>query len=645
MKNLILLLIASHCASLASGQNKERSNYTHDKDLSSWVLDANVFAGGYLQQPERPVIAGKYLNGININSGNIKFNNGGAFGGQLQFGYFFGKSKKIGLGTGLLYMRQWGNLSQDAFHAEYQSTDDNGYIFRQVVSSGKINEKLRIDNFNIPVVLKFKSRLSNRWGITADAGALINIQMQSNYKTDASFDYEAIYKFENESGTPVAVYDYAVTPDKSDFLITREHFTKNNPSGNVNEYFNAKKEAGYHVGLGVKPGQQSGSARYNTPSIGFIFQPSVNYFFSDHVALNIGLHYMYQPFKNDASENYATTGKPGEYNSIVNSASKIQTQSFGGTLGVRFFLGKAGKKMNVSTAGQYAPTNCGSCDGSFTLLGLKPNKEVTVNYRHNDEESSKSFFAIADQDGKVVVNHLCAGNYSDMKATVDKRSAFIAPIELKQAQFSPMIIASTTPTAIGKCDATIKINGLNPGQTATVNYKLNGVKSVNTVTVSADHSAQLTGLCAGSFSEITVESNNCFAALNQAPLVLAEPNNPEPEMSGEDDSLSHVLFDFNKSTIRPVSYQLIDEAYSKLSADRNSYLIIDGNTDKIGSEEYNQQLSVLRANAVRDYLLAKGINSSRIQIKGSGENQPVAPNNTGAGRSKNRRAEMTIKIK
>ena len=642
MKNLIFLLIASNSISIATAQNKERKVYTHDNGLSRWVLDANLFGGAFTQQMDKSTTAKNYLNGINVNTGNLKFSNGAALGAELQIGYFFGKNKKIGLGTGLLYLRQWGNLSLDNFHAEYQSTDGNGYIFRQVVSSTNISEKIKTDNFNIPLVLKFKNRFSKHWGITADAGVLFNIKMQNNYNTNASLDYEAIYKFENESGTPIPIYDYANIPDKSDFLITKEQFTKNNPSGNLNEYFNTKRDAGYLVGLGLKPNQQSGSTNYNTVSVGFMFQPSVNYFFSDRVALNVGAFILYQPFENNAANNYTLTRKPGEYNSISNSISKIQTQSFGGNLGLRFFLGKSGRKMNVIATNELAPSNCGLCNGSFSLQGLEPNKLVTVKYKRNGKSLDNSFSGATDENGKIVLNNLCAGNYSDIKATVENRSAAVAPINLIEKKLELSLTNTTMPSAQNKCDGAINIGGLNPGQTAKINYELNELKVEQTVVVAPDGSAQFSGLCSGSFSKISIMSNNCFATLENPSIILLEA---VKEIDVPDDSLKHVLFDFNESTIRSYSYSLINDAYDKLAADKDAYLIIDGNTDKIGTEEYNQQLSIRRANAVRDYLITKGIDSSRISIIGNGEREPVAPNNTGLGRRKNRRAEMIIKIR
>jgi OOP family OmpA-OmpF porin len=71
---------------------------------------------------------------------------------------------------------------------------------------------------------------------------------------------------------------------------------------------------------------------------------------------------------------------------------------------------------------------------------------------------------------------------------------------------------------------------------------------------------------------------------------------------------------------------------------------ISGHTDNVGTRERNQQLSGDRANSVRDYLVSKGIDASRITTRGAGPDEPVAENKTAAGRQKNRRIEFKIKV-
>jgi OOP family OmpA-OmpF porin len=71
-------------------------------------------------------------------------------------------------------------------------------------------------------------------------------------------------------------------------------------------------------------------------------------------------------------------------------------------------------------------------------------------------------------------------------------------------------------------------------------------------------------------------------------------------------------------------------------------IIAVGHTDSIGSDAYNQALSERRANAVKDYLVSKGIEKNRVYTEGKGEKQPIATNATAEGRAKNRRTEIEV---
>lgn len=107
---------------------------------------------------------------------------------------------------------------------------------------------------------------------------------------------------------------------------------------------------------------------------------------------------------------------------------------------------------------------------------------------------------------------------------------------------------------------------------------------------------------------------------------------------GEDS----VRFDFNKSTLTTQAKSNLDKLVPVFKDYDNTDIIIYGYTDSKGSDEYNLGLSEKRATSVKSYLAAKGISSSRIQIKGMGEADPIATNDTDEGRSVNRRVEFAI---
>lgn len=107
-------------------------------------------------------------------------------------------------------------------------------------------------------------------------------------------------------------------------------------------------------------------------------------------------------------------------------------------------------------------------------------------------------------------------------------------------------------------------------------------------------------------------------------------------------TLGDVLFDFDKATLKPGGMRAVDELTKFLKEYPERTVMIEGFTDNIGSEQYNKDLSRRRADAVRMALNQNGISSGRIQIRGYGEQYPVAGNDTEAGRQRNRRVEVII---
>lgn len=104
--------------------------------------------------------------------------------------------------------------------------------------------------------------------------------------------------------------------------------------------------------------------------------------------------------------------------------------------------------------------------------------------------------------------------------------------------------------------------------------------------------------------------------------------------------LDGVNFDFDKATLRQEDIAIIDKDVTGLDKWGNVNIEVAGHTDSRGSDKYNMKLSQRRAEAVRNYLISKGIAADRLTAKGYGESQPVADNATDEGRFKNRRVEL-----
>ena len=105
---------------------------------------------------------------------------------------------------------------------------------------------------------------------------------------------------------------------------------------------------------------------------------------------------------------------------------------------------------------------------------------------------------------------------------------------------------------------------------------------------------------------------------------------------------SDVLFDSGSSALKPGAYQEINRVSQVLTQYPETRIMVAGHTDSDGAEAFNQDLSVRRAENVRNALVAQGVSAARITTMGFGETQPIADNNTQAGKQLNRRVVVTI---
>lgn len=105
---------------------------------------------------------------------------------------------------------------------------------------------------------------------------------------------------------------------------------------------------------------------------------------------------------------------------------------------------------------------------------------------------------------------------------------------------------------------------------------------------------------------------------------------------------SGILFDFDSAELRPAARENLRNLAESLKKYPNTNVLLVGHTDAIGSDEYNYNLSTRRANAAANYLVSLGVDRKRIEAVGRGETEPVADNDTEAGRQQNRRVEVAI---
>ncbi|MBT9459704.1 MAG: OmpA family protein [Burkholderiaceae bacterium] len=153
---------------------------------------------------------------------------------------------------------------------------------------------------------------------------------------------------------------------------------------------------------------------------------------------------------------------------------------------------------------------------------------------------------------------------------------------------------------------------------------------------------------------------NCDGAIKPAPKVVAPPPPPPPAVappappkppappvrpapvSEKVTFAADAFFDFDKSVLKTEAKAKLDDLVGKTGGINLEVIIAVGHTDSVGTDAYNQKLSVSRSEAVKAYLVSKGVEKNRVYTEGKGEKQPVADNKTSEGRAKNRRVEIEV---
>ncbi len=594
MKKLLLLFVGSAFGLQGFAQKAVGNKYA-DSNLYRLVLDVNLTGGALMQSITKSDVS-TLLNPAVMDIGSLKFSKGMSYGFDGQLGLFFGKKRHWGLGTGVAYFMQQGDMTLDKYHVEYQNPSDfNGHTFRQIVTAtGPIVEKLKITNVNIPVLLKYKKRINKTWGFTADAGVMFNITNKNSYTTDAAFNYEAIYTKTTSGSTTTYSYDNTAGATNANNV----RYTQ--AAGQTAGSLAALHAAGYNVGLNQAPTSKTGDYSYTTGSLGYFLQPSMNVFLSNNVALNFGLYYMYQPVKNTSNNTNQLTDKMGSYTSMLQSVSNSNNQSVGLNLGVRFFIGKLKDTDHDGTPD--VKDKCPTIPGPGELFGCPDFDHDGIPDCEDScarEPGPFKFHGCPDGDGDGVPDRedACPGvpGLITLHGCPDRDGDGVAD----------------------KDDACPDVKGL---------AKYHGCPDTD-----GDGIPDNEDKCP---NEIGPESNN------GCPVVA-----PPPPPPAHVDMTTPILFETNKNEISSESYPILDEAVRQLAEDKSVTVVIDGYTDNSGSEVYNKVLSVKRAEAVKKYLQGKGVSTKRLKVVGHGPKSPIAENDTPEGRAKNRRATMHVKGK
>ena len=151
--------------------------------------------------------------------------------------------------------------------------------------------------------------------------------------------------------------------------------------------------------------------------------------------------------------------------------------------------------------------------------------------------------------------------------------------------------------------------------------------------------------CDGAIASTPVVEKQAMPAPQMPAQVQAQPQfEPAVPLVTKMKFAANVFFDFDKSVLKPQGKAQLDRVVEDAKTSNLQVAVVVGHTDSIGSDSYNQKLSIRRAESVKAYLISKGIDQKHVYTEGRGEAQPTSDNKTAVGRSENRRVEIEMVV-
>lgn len=242
-----------------------------------------------------------------------------------------------------------------------------------------------------------------------------------------------------------------------------------------------------------------------------------------------------------------------------------------------------------------------------------------------------SFISIAASGEKAYLSRTISGDNEDI---------YMAPIPLISRPSSVILVSGmVTDKASGKAiEATIVIEDLKTGQ-KIFNANSNSISGHYTTVLRPGHDYGISISAPGYVflsARYTVPDNVSYDKLSQDFQI-------QKMEQGQKFVANNIFFDYNTAELSLESRPELDRLVEMMKEYPQLKLSVDGHTDNVGSVDYNYQLSLKRAEAVKDYIISNGgVDASRIATQGFGFSKPVAPNRTEQGRKQNRRSEFTI---
>ncbi|MEP7235146.1 MAG: OmpA family protein [Ignavibacteriota bacterium] len=284
-----------------------------------------------------------------------------------------------------------------------------------------------------------------------------------------------------------------------------------------------------------------------------------------------------------------------------------------------------------------SPINTGG-DDEFMTIPARGDKIYFASQRDNTKSRMDIYEAILPTDLRPLIVTLITGNVFDKNT----KKPLGAKIELTDLAADQILAEYHSNTETGEFQIPVP-PGKNYGFTATAPHYAFFSKNYSTSDTALYHELHYEIALTRIDSEIV--SITPPIAENPSKDTSGKIKNSVVDAGNGDTTvieLSNIFFDFNKATLRPESISELRHMLKFMQDYPKLKIEISGHTDSVGTDEANRKLSQGRAESVREYLVSKGVSTTRITAKGYGASKPVAPNGTEEGRQRNRRTEFRI---
>jgi len=366
------------------------------------------------------------------------------------------------------------------------------------------------------------------------------------------------------------------------------------------------------------------------------------------------------------------------YNSYDNSLSQYRTRTVSAALSLYVTLANINWRHKKSVIQPYFTGGYGYMAYQPVITTeAAPGSEVTSLYKQPGNGIIKSFFVPVGVGLKINVSNTISVdlgysvsliNADDFDGLIfgtrnDEISYIHAGLEFAIGNHQKPQLATHNPVNSMRTEylkierlLIIRINAQNAQIDALKNEVTTKTELINNANASllkfttdsdGDGVPDLFDKCPGTPAGTIIDGSGCplvFPAVTvPAPkqLEIVKATVTEQEKKVIKDAVDNLQFDFDKATIREVSFETLDKL-AKLLVERRLNLRLSGYTDNMGPDAVNLKLSIDRAEAVKTYLVSKGVNPSKIEANGFGKENPIASNNTLEGRTLNRRVEFTV---